>query len=96
MCAFKLAWFQPDQFSRAHSSIGSFTGLQWRPESDLSAGFMLSNIVRREPKRNIRVWLSVATISASASVRATTAAAKARWTCLNRLPGCGAPTTRTA
>ena len=58
ICAFTLGWFQPDQFSRVHSVIGSYTGLQWDPESDLTGGFMLSNLIRREPKRNIRVWLS--------------------------------------
>jgi hypothetical protein len=57
ICAFKLAWFQPEQFSRVHSIIGSFTGLQWDPERGLAGGFMLSNLVRREPKQNVRVWI---------------------------------------
>jgi enterochelin esterase family protein len=58
ICAFKLAWLRPDQFSRAHSTVGSFTGLQWDPEQHLDGGFILSNLVRRESRRNIRVWLS--------------------------------------
>ena len=58
ICAFNLAWFQPEQFSRVYSAVGSFTGLQWRPEDDLIGGFMVPHFVRREPQRNIRVWLS--------------------------------------
>jgi Putative esterase len=58
ICSFTLAWFQPDRFSRVHSTIGSFTGLQWLPEEHIDGGYILSNLVRREPKRNIRVWMS--------------------------------------
>jgi enterochelin esterase-like enzyme len=58
LSAFKLAWFQPDEFSRVHSVIGSFTGIQWDEERDLVPGFMVPHLVRREPRRNIRVWLS--------------------------------------
>jgi len=58
ICSFTLAWFQPDRFSRVHSTIGSFTGLQWLPEKHVDGGYILSNLVRREPKRNIRVWMS--------------------------------------
>lgn len=58
LCAFKLAWFQPGEFTRAMSGIGSFTGLRWASGDDEAGGFMLSNHVRVDPKRNIRVWLS--------------------------------------
>jgi enterochelin esterase family protein len=58
ICAFKLGWFQPDRFSRVHSIVGSFTGLQWDPEQGSSGGFMFPHLVRREPRRNIRVWMS--------------------------------------
>src|SRR5262249_4198297 len=58
ICAFNLAWFFPDQFSRVHSSIGSFTGLHWYPEQQMDGGYIVSNNVRREPRRNIRVWMS--------------------------------------
>lgn len=58
VCAFKLGWFHDHEFSRVHSVIGSFTGLQWDPDSDLPGGFMYANLVRREQRRNIRVWLS--------------------------------------
>ncbi len=58
ICAFTLAWYHPDRFSRVHSNIGSFTGLQWQPEDGLEGGYILSNRVRRDPKRNMRVWMS--------------------------------------
>ena len=58
ICSFALAWFHPERFSRVHSTIGSFTGLQWLPEENLDGGYILSNRVRREPKRNMRVWMS--------------------------------------
>jgi hypothetical protein len=32
--------------------------LQWHPEQNLDGGYIVSNKVRREPKKNIRVWLS--------------------------------------
>ena len=57
-CAFKLAWLQPDEFSRAHCAIASFTGTTWDPEQGHDGGFIYSHLVRREPRRNIRVWLS--------------------------------------
>jgi len=31
ICAFNVAWWQPDQFSRVLSNIGSFTSIQWHP-----------------------------------------------------------------
>jgi enterochelin esterase family protein len=58
ICAFTLGWFYPDQFTRVHSTIGSFTGLQWDPDRGLDGGFILPNLVRRDAKRNIRVWMS--------------------------------------
>jgi hypothetical protein len=58
ICSFALAWFHPERFSRVHSTIGSFTGLQWLPEEDIDGGYILSNRVRRDPKRNLRIWMS--------------------------------------
>jgi enterochelin esterase-like enzyme len=50
VCGFALAWFRSDQFSRVHSVIGSFV--------DINGGHLVPNRVRRETKRNIRVWMS--------------------------------------
>lgn len=56
ICAFNVAWQQPDQFSRVISWIGSFTALQWHP-GEIDGGNVYPNKVRLEPKRNIRVWM---------------------------------------
>ena len=53
-----IAWFLPDRFSRVLSHIGSYTALQWHPEEHLEGGNIYPFKVRREPKRNLRVWLS--------------------------------------
>jgi enterochelin esterase-like enzyme len=58
ICAFNVAWYNPDQFSRVLSHIGSYVALQWRPEQNLDGGYIVSNKVRREAKKNLRVWLS--------------------------------------
>jgi enterochelin esterase family protein len=55
ICAFNAAWFMPDQFSRVITRIGSFTSIQWKtgaPDGGQDYPFK----VRKEPKRNIRVW----------------------------------------
>ncbi len=62
ICAFNVAWQQPDQFSRVLSRIGSFTSIQWRfgqadPRDNIEGGNVYPNKIRKEPKRNIRVWL---------------------------------------
>ncbi len=53
ICAFNVAWQQPDQFSRVLSWIGSFTPLQPVPNY---GGQAYPAMVQRESKRNIRVW----------------------------------------
>ncbi len=58
ICAFNVAWLMPDTFSRVHSAVGSFTSIQWRPQEKLEGGNVYPFKVRKEPKRNIRVWLS--------------------------------------
>jgi enterochelin esterase family protein len=58
ICAWNAAWYFPDQFSRVLSHIGSYTGIQWRPEENQDGGYIVSHRIRREPRKNIRVWLS--------------------------------------
>lgn len=58
ICSFNAAWHFPDQFARVHSTIGSYTSIQWRPDEKLEGGNVYPFKVRKEPKRNIRVWLS--------------------------------------
>jgi enterochelin esterase-like enzyme len=58
ICAFNAAWYYPQEFSRVLSHIGSYTALQWHPERNLDGGYIVSHKVRRDPKKNIRVWMS--------------------------------------
>jgi enterochelin esterase-like enzyme len=58
ICAFNVAWLIPDKFSRVHSAVGSFTSIQWRPQEKLEGGNVYPFKVRKEAKRNIRVWMS--------------------------------------
>jgi enterochelin esterase family protein len=58
ICAFNVAWYFPDRFSRVLSHIGSYVALQWHPEQGLDGGYIVSNKVRRDPKKNLRVWMS--------------------------------------
>ena len=56
ICAFNVAWFMPNEFSRVLSRIGSFTSIQWKP-GELDGGNVYPFKIRKEPKRNLRVWL---------------------------------------
>jgi len=56
ICAFNAAYLHPELFSRVLSRIGSFTSIQWHP-GVLDGGNIYPFKIRKEPKRNIRVWL---------------------------------------
>jgi enterochelin esterase-like enzyme len=56
ICAFNAAWFAPEDFSRVLSWIGSFAALQVSDKEPVG-GAAYPIKVRREAKRNIRVWL---------------------------------------
>jgi len=58
ICSLNAAWFMPHNFARVHSTIGSYTSIQWRPQEKLDGGNLYPFKVRKEPKRNIRVWMS--------------------------------------
>ena len=58
ICAFSAAWFAPDKFSRVHSAVGSFTSIQWRSKENQDGGNVYPFMVRKDPKRNIRMWMS--------------------------------------
>ncbi|MCC7234350.1 MAG: esterase [Bryobacterales bacterium] len=57
ICAFNAAWFMPDEFSRVLSRVGSFTSIQWKP-GVLDGGNVYPNMVRKQAKRNIRVYMT--------------------------------------
>jgi len=58
ICSLNVAWYFTDKFSRVHSTIGSYTAIQWRPDEHLDGGNIYPFRIRREPKKNIRVWQS--------------------------------------
>ena len=58
ICAFNAAWFMPDRFARVHSAVGSFTSIQWRSKENVDGGNVYPFMVRKDPKRNIRIWMS--------------------------------------
>jgi enterochelin esterase-like enzyme len=57
ICAFNAAWWRPEEFSRVYSRIGSFTSIQWKP-GELDGGNIFPFAIRKQPKRNIRTFLS--------------------------------------
>jgi len=57
VCAFTAAWFKPEEFSRVYSRIGTYTSIQWKP-GELDGGNIYPFALRKQPKRNIRIWLS--------------------------------------
>ncbi len=56
ICSFNAAWWHPELFSRVLSRIGTFTSIQWKP-GVIDGGNIFPFAVRKQPKRNIRVWL---------------------------------------
>jgi enterochelin esterase family protein len=56
ICSFNAAWQHPEQWSRVLSTIGSFTSIQWHP-GQIDGGNVYPNKIRKEAKRNIRVYL---------------------------------------
>lgn len=57
IAAFNAAWQIPDQFSRVLSRIGTYTSIQWQP-GVLDGGNIFPFLVRKSPRKNLRVWLS--------------------------------------
>ncbi len=68
ICAFNVAWYYPNDYSRVLSHIGSYVPLQWKPEQGLDGGYIVSQKVRRDVRKNLRVWLSDGTDDQEASV----------------------------
>jgi enterochelin esterase-like enzyme len=82
ICAFNAAWYYPNQFSRVLSHIGSYVALQWQPEQGLDGGYIVSTRVRREPRKNLRVWSSDGTDDQEAN--GCTPSPRARSICRSR------------
>jgi enterochelin esterase-like enzyme len=58
ICALNVAWYFTDKFSRVHSTIGSYTSIQWRPDEKQDGGNIYPFRIRKTPKKNIRIWQS--------------------------------------
>lgn len=56
ICAFNAAYTHPEFVTRVLSRIGSFTSIQWKP-GVIDGGNIYPFKIRKEPKKNIRVWL---------------------------------------
>jgi enterochelin esterase family protein len=56
ICSFNVAWRQPDQFSRVLTWVGSYASIQWH-QGEIDGGNVFPFLVRKSPKRNIRVWM---------------------------------------
>ena len=61
ICAFNTAWHFPDQFSRVYSHVGAFSAPSQPPAEKGDGGHLYPFKVRREPRKNLRVWLSSGT-----------------------------------
>ena len=57
IAAFNVAFNHPEAFARVYTVVGSFTALQWKP-GELDGGNIYPFKVRREAKRNLRVWMN--------------------------------------
>ena len=57
IAAFTVAWNHPEEFSRVYTVVGSFVAIGWRP-GEIDGGNVYPFKVRREPKRNLRVWMN--------------------------------------
>jgi enterochelin esterase family protein len=63
ICSFTAAWFRTNEFSRVLSRIGSYTSIEWNgplpdPGKRTDGGNLYPFLVRKTPKKNIRVWMS--------------------------------------
>lgn len=57
ICAFNVAWWHNDHFTRVLSRIGSYTSIQWNPWKK-EGGNIYPFLVRKSDRKNIRVWMS--------------------------------------
>jgi enterochelin esterase-like enzyme len=56
VCAFTVAWFDTERYSRVFSRIGTYTSIQWQPGKK-DGGNIYPFWIRKTERKNIRVWL---------------------------------------
>ena len=59
ICAFNTAWHMPHEFGRVYSHVGAFVSPA--ESAAVDGGHLYPFKVRRDPKKNLRVWLSSGT-----------------------------------
>lgn len=57
ICAFNVAWWHNEHFTRVLSWVGSYTSIQWDPWKK-EGGNIYPFLIRKTPKKNIRIWLT--------------------------------------
>ena len=57
IAAFNVAWNHPEEYSRVYTVVASYVAIGWRP-GEIDGGNVYPFKVRREPKRNLRVWMN--------------------------------------
>jgi enterochelin esterase-like enzyme len=57
ICAFNVAWWHNEHFTRVLSRIGSYTSIQWDPWKK-EGGNIYPFLIRKSDRKNIRVWMS--------------------------------------
>lgn len=56
ICAFTVAWFDTQRYTRVFSRIGTYTSIQWDPWKK-EGGNIYPFLLRKSERKNIRVWL---------------------------------------
>src|SRR5262249_42641657 len=56
-CAFNVAWWHNEHFTRVLSWVGSYTSIQWDPWKK-EGGNIFPFLVRKSERKNIRIWMT--------------------------------------
>jgi enterochelin esterase-like enzyme len=57
ICAFNVAWWHNEHFTRVLSWVGSYTSIQWDPWKK-EGGNIFPFLIRKSDRKNIRIWLT--------------------------------------
>lgn len=57
ICAFNVAWWHNEHFTRVLSWVGSYTSIQWDPWKK-EGGNIYPFLIRKSDRKNIRIWLT--------------------------------------
>ncbi len=57
ICAFNVAWWHNEHFTRVLSWVGSYTSIQWDPWKK-EGGNIYPFLIRKSERKNIRMWMT--------------------------------------